>query len=125
MEGDLAAGFFVAPSLFGDVDDDSELAHEEIFGPVLSVLRFHDEAEALQEADDSELGLGAFVYTRDLARAYPLATQPEAGLVVANAAPSMSPNAPFGGYKQSGAGREGGRQGIMEYLRPKNILIGM
>ncbi len=125
MAGDLAAGFFVAPTLFGDVDHDSELAREEIFGPVLSVLRFHDEDEALQKANDSELGLGAFVCTRDLARAYRLATQLEAGLVVANAPPSMSPNAPFGGYKQSGFGREGGRQGITEYLRPKNILIGM
>ncbi len=125
MDGELAGGYFVTPTVFGDVDHGSELAREEIFGPVLSVLRFGDEAEAVQKANDSELGLGAFVYTRDLARAYRVATQLQAGFVVANAAPSMSPNAPFGGFKQSGYGREGGRQGIEEYLRVKNILLGV
>jgi len=125
MGGELADGYFIAPTVFGDVDHDSELARQEIFGPVLSVLRFHDEAEAIALANDSELGLGAFVYTADLARAYRVAAQLEAGFVVANAAPSMSPNTPFGGYKQSGYGREGGRAGIEEFLRAKHILLGV
>ena len=107
------------------MDHESSLAREEIFGPVLSVLRFRDEAEAVALANDSEFGLGAIVHTRDLSRAYRVATQLEAGLVIANGLMSLSPTAPFGGYKQSGYGREGGRQGIEEYLRVKNIILGL
>jgi aldehyde dehydrogenase (NAD+) len=125
MEGDLADGFFVAPTLFGDVDHDSELAREEIFGPVLSVLRFADEDEVVEKANDSQFGLGAYVHTADLSRAYRLATRLDAGFVVANGAPGLSPTAPFGGFKQSGFGREGGRLGLDEYLRVKQILLGI
>ena len=125
LDGPLADGYFVAPTVFGEVDHRSELAREEIFGPVLSVLRFSDEDEAVAKANDSEFGLGAFIYTRDLSRAYRVATRIDAGYVVANGEPSMSPTAPFGGYKQSGYGREGGRQGLDEYLRTKNIYLGI
>jgi aldehyde dehydrogenase (NAD+) len=123
--GELADGYFIAPTLFGDVDHDSELAREEIFGPVLSVLRFRDEDEVIARANDSEFGLGAYVYTADVSRAYRMATQLDAGLVVANGPAGLSPTTPFGGFKQSGYGREGGRQGLEEYLRVKNILLGI
>jgi aldehyde dehydrogenase (NAD+) len=92
---------------------------------VLSVLRFADEDEVVAKANDSEFGLGAFIATEDLSRAYRVATRIEAGYVVANGQPSMSPTAPFGGFKQSGYGREGGRQGLDEYLRTKNIFLGI
>ena len=125
LNGELADGYFIAPTLFGDVDHHSELAREEIFGPVLSVLRFHDEDEVIAQANDSEFGLGAYVYTTDVSRAYRMATQLDAGLVVANGPAGLSPTTPFGGFKQSGYGREGGRQGLEEYLRIKNILLGI
>jgi aldehyde dehydrogenase (NAD+) len=125
MDGDLADGYFIAPTLFGDVQHGSELAREEIFGPVLSVLRFRDEDEVIALANDSEFGLGAFVHTSDVSRSYRVAIQLDAGLVVANGPPVLSPTAPFGGYKQSGYGREGGREGIEEYLRIKNIILGV
>jgi aldehyde dehydrogenase (NAD+) len=106
------------------VRQDSVLAREEIFGPVLSVLRFHDEAEVVAKANDSEYGLSAYVQTQDLSRAQRVARALEVGTVIVNAFPAMSPNAPFGGYKQSGFGREGGRAGIDEFLRRKNVFLG-
>jgi acyl-CoA reductase-like NAD-dependent aldehyde dehydrogenase len=117
-------GYFVAPTVFGDVDHDSSLAREEIFGPVLSVLRFHDEDEVVAKANDSDFGLSAYVHTRDGARAQRVARQLEVGTVIVNGFPGMSPGAPFGGVKQSGFGREGGRAGIEEFLRRKNVVFG-
>ena len=124
LDGDLADGYFVAPTVFGDVDHDSSLAREEIFGPVLSVLRFHDEDEVVAKANDSDFGLSAYVHTRDGARARRVARQLEVGTVIVNGFPGMSPGAPFGGVKQSGFGREGGRAGIEEFVRRKNIIFG-
>jgi len=123
LDGDLAGGYFVAPTVFGDVDHDSSLAREEIFGPVLSVLRFHDEDEVVAKANDSPFGLSAYVHTRDSARAQRMARQLDVGTVIVNSFPGMSPGAPFGGVKQSGFGREGGRAGIEEYLRRKSIYV--
>jgi acyl-CoA reductase-like NAD-dependent aldehyde dehydrogenase len=117
-------GYFVAPTVFGDVDHDSSLARQEIFGPVLSVLRFHDEDEVVAKANDSDFGLSAYVHTRDGARARRVARQLEVGTVIVNGFPGMSPGAPFGGAKQSGFGREGGRAGIEEFVRRKNIVLG-
>jgi aldehyde dehydrogenase (NAD+) len=125
LEGALANGFFVAPTVFGDVDNDSDLAQREIFGPVLSVIRFADEDDAVRIANGSEYGLGGLVFTRDLERALRLSSRLEAGYVGVNAFPPMPPNAPFGGVKQSGFGREGGREGLTEFLRTKNVFIGM
>jgi len=124
LDGDLADGYFVAPTVFGDVNHDSSLAREEIFGPVLSVLRFHDEDEVIAKANDSDFGLSAYVHTRDGARARRVARQLEVGTVIVNGFPGMSPGAPFGGVKQSGFGREGGRAGIEEFVRRKNIVLG-
>jgi aldehyde dehydrogenase (NAD+) len=123
LEGDLAGGFFVAPTVFGEVDHASDLARNEIFGPVLSVLRFGDEDEVVDRVNDSVYGLGAYLHTRDLSRAIRLATRFEAGSITVNGFPGGSPGAPFGGYKQSGFGREGGRAGIEEMVRRKNVFI--
>ena len=124
LDGALADGYFVAPTVFGDVDHDSSLAREEIFGPVLSVLRFHDEDEVVTKANDSDFGLSAYVHTRDSSRAQRVARRLEVGTVIVNGFPGMAPGAPFGGVKQSGFGREGGRAGIEEFVRRKNIVFG-
>jgi len=124
LDGALAEGYFVAPTVFGDVDHDSSLAREEIFGPVLSIMRFRDEEEVVAKANDSPFGLSAYLHTRDSARAQRVARRLEVGTVVVNAFPAMSPGAPFGGVKQSGFGREGGRAGIEEFVRRKNVIFG-
>ena len=125
LDGDLADGFFVAPTVFGSVDNASELAQHEIFGPVLSLVRFADEDEAVELANGTDYGLGGLVYTRDIDRAHRVAKRLQAGYIGINAFPPMPPNAPFGGVKQSGFGREGGRDGLMEFLQVKNIYIGL
>ena len=124
LDGALADGYFVAPTVFGDVDHDSSLAREEIFGPVLSVLRFSDEDEVVAKANDSDFGLSAYQHTRDSSRALRMARRLDVGTVIVNGFPGMAPGAPFGGVKQSGFGREGGRAGIEEFVRRKNIVFG-
>jgi acyl-CoA reductase-like NAD-dependent aldehyde dehydrogenase len=125
LDGDLADGFFVAPTVFGAFDNASELAQREVFGPVLSLVRFADEDEAVELANGTDYGLGGLVYTRDIDRAHRLAKRLQAGYVGINAFPPMPPSAPFGGVKQSGFGREGGRDGLMEFLQIKNVYIGL
>ncbi|MCW2547495.1 MAG: aldA 2 [Mycobacterium sp.] len=125
LGGELASGYFLAPTVLGDVDHDSEIAQEEVFGPVLSVLRFADEAEVIAKANDNRYGLAAYIHTRDIGRAHRVAHAIDAGYVSVNGFSGMSPTAPFGGYKQSGFGREGGRAGLEEWLRAKNIFIGL
>lgn len=119
--GELAAGFFVAPTVFGEVDNASSIAQDEVFGPVLCLERFSDTAEAVALANNTRYGLGGIVFTRDFGRAHQVAAGLDAGFVGINAFPPMPPNAPFGGVKQSGFGREGGEAGIQEFLRIKNV----
>lgn len=123
VSGDLADGFFVEPTVFGDVDNASRLAQEEIFGPVLCLERFHSDDEALALANDSPYGLGGLVFTRDLSRAHQVAAALDTGYIGINGFPPMPANAPFGGVKASGFGREGGEAGLAEYLRTKNVYV--
>jgi aldehyde dehydrogenase (NAD+) len=121
-EGDLAAGNFVAPTLFTDVSNDMSIAREEIFGPVLSVLPFTDEDEAVRIANDTEYGLAATVWTNDIKRAMRMTRAIRAGTVGINGY-QLEPHAAFGGYRQSGLGREGGRPAIEAYTELKTVLL--
>jgi aldehyde dehydrogenase (NAD+) len=121
-EGELAAGNFVAPTLFTDVTNDMSIAREEIFGPVLSVIPFSDEDEALRIANDTEYGLAATVWTSDMKRAIRMTKAIRAGTVGINGY-QLEPNAPFGGYGQSGIGREGGRPSIEAYTELKTVML--
>jgi aldehyde dehydrogenase (NAD+) len=121
--GDLADGFFISPTVFADIDNSSRIAQEEVFGPVLSIIRFTDEDEAVRIANDSNFGLAAYVHTTDLARAHRMAEDLHTGWVGVNSFPPMTPSSPFGGVKYSGFGREGGRAGIEEYVHLKNVNI--
>jgi aldehyde dehydrogenase (NAD+) len=123
LGGELEDGFFVRPTIFADVDNNSRIAQEEVFGPVLSIIRFKDEDDAVAIANHSRYGLAAYLHTKDLSRAHRVAEDLEAGWIAVNSFPPMLPTAPFGGVKSSGFGREGGRAGIEEYLHPKNINI--
>jgi aldehyde dehydrogenase (NAD+) len=123
MAGELAEGYFIEPTIFADVDPDSELAQQEIFGPVLSVIRFKDEPEAVAIANNTVFGLAAYVHTKDVSRVHRLADRLRSGSVYVNGAGRLPPNAPFGGIGDSGFGREGGKPGIEEFVRPKTVSI--
>lgn len=122
-QGALAAGSFVEPTVFAGVAHDSHIAREEVFGPVLSIIRFDQDDEAVRMANDSRFGLGAFLHTSDLKRAHTVAARLEAGCVAVNGMLPMAPNQIFGGVKQSGFGREGGRPGLEEFMQIKQVLL--
>ena len=122
---ELADGFFVEPTVVVDVDNGSRIAQEEIFGPVLCVIPFHDEEEAVRLANDSQYALAAYVHTNDLGRAHRIVEELDAGYVSINSFPSMTATAPFGGMKASGFGREGGRAGIEEFMQTKNVYVSL
>lgn len=117
-------GFFLAPTVLTDVPADARVTQEEVFGPVAPVVRFSTDDEAVAMANATEYGLIAYVATTDLARALRVAESLEVGMVGLNAGVISNPAAPFGGVKQSGVGREGGREGIGEYLETKYVGIG-
>ncbi|GAA0236400.1 hypothetical protein GCM10009000_059860 [Halobacterium noricense] len=118
-------GFFVEPTVFDDVTNDMTIAREEIFGPVLSVITFEDEKEALEIANDSPYGLLAGIWTSDLTRAHTVAEYLDYGMISVNEYPVTFPQTPFGGYKESGYGREQGREAIHEYTQVKNINVNL
>ncbi|MEQ8587292.1 MAG: aldehyde dehydrogenase family protein [Thalassobaculaceae bacterium] len=113
-------GYFVRPTVFADVTNDMRIAREEIFGPVLSMIPFEGEDEAVRISNDTSYGLTDYVQSGDSARTQRVARQLRAGMVVANGAP-RAPGSPFGGYKQSGNGREGGQYGLTEFLEVKAV----
>ncbi len=117
------AGWFYPPTVLADVPADARVLREEIFGPVAPITTFTDEAEAIAAANDTEYGLVAYVFTRDLDRALRVIERLETGMVGLNQGMVSNPAAPFGGVKQSGVGREGGPEGILEYLDTKYVAI--
>ena len=122
-ETDGDRGYFYKPTVITDVPDSAELLREEIFGPVAPIKGFRTEDEAIAAANDTQYGLVAYVYTRDLGRAFRVAEALETGMLGLNAGVVSNAGAPFGGVKQSGIGREGGNEGIEEFLETKYVLL--
>jgi (Z)-2-((N-methylformamido)methylene)-5-hydroxybutyrolactone dehydrogenase len=120
---ELARGFFVQPTIFADVDNATRLAQEEIFGPVLSMIPFETEEEALRIANDTPYGLAAGVWTSDISRAMRMTREIRSGVVWVNTYRMVSPQGPFGGVKESGYGRERGEQGLLEFTVSKNVMV--
>jgi aldehyde dehydrogenase (NAD+) len=119
-------GFFVEPAVFAGVDNNSPLAQQELFGPVLAVTPFDSEEEAVSLANQTSYGLAAYLHTTNLSRALRMAAKLDAGSISVNGTlPASAPSAPFGGFKQSGYGKEGGLQGILEFCRTKNVCIAL
>ncbi len=116
-------GYYVAPTIFGEVQNSMRIAQEEIFGPVLSVIRYESVEDAVRMANDSIYGLAAGIWSRDIPRALAVAKRLRAGTVWINDWHLLSPAAPHGGYKQSGVGREFGPWGISEYLQVKYVRV--
>jgi aldehyde dehydrogenase (NAD+) len=116
-------GWFVEPTIFTGVNNQMPIAREEVFGPVLAIIPFDDEEEALSIANDSPYGLAAGVWTQDIGRAIRMSERVEAGTVWVNTYRAVSFMAPFGGMKRSGIGRESGQEAMDEYLQTKSVWI--
>jgi aldehyde dehydrogenase (NAD+) len=119
----LKKGWFVQPTIFEEVSNSATIAREEIFGPVLAVIRYRDMEEAIAMANDSIYGLGGAVFSRDIPKAIAIAKRIRTGTVWINDFHLLNALAPFGGYKQSGVGREMGPQGLLEFTQVKHIHV--
>jgi aldehyde dehydrogenase (NAD+) len=116
-------GFFIEPTVFADVKDNMKIAQEEIFGPVMSILKFKDIEEVVERSNRTEYGLAAAVWTRDIGKAYAIANSVRAGTVWVNCYDVFDAAAPFGGFKQSGIGRELGEYGLQQYTEVKTVTV--
>jgi aldehyde dehydrogenase (NAD+) len=123
LGGDLAKGFFIGPTVLADVDPASELAQNEVFGPVLAIIPFETEQQAIEIANSTPYGLSGYIQTTDLTRALRVAEELDTGEVLINGSPNLMVNRPYGGFALSGVGKEGGRQGVEEFLKVKGIGI--
>lgn len=122
-EGDNAKGYFIRPTIFSDVSPTARIAQEEIFGPVLSCIRFHTDEEAVSIANNTEYGLAAGLYTADVSRAHRVAEQLDAGMLFINRYGCYGLAAPFGGFKQSGWGKEMAIHSLASYTRTKGVWV--
>jgi aldehyde dehydrogenase (NAD+) len=120
---ELKDGYFIEPTIFTQVRNDMRIAREEVFGPVLSVIPFENEEELIRQANDTDYGLAAGIWTKDIQKAHRVAHALRAGTVWINAYRTLSFNAPFGGYKMSGIGRENGLEAIREYTQVKSVWV--
>lgn len=116
-------GYFIQPTVFADVRDDMKIAQEEIFGPVMSIIKFKEIDEVIQRANNTIYGLAAAVWTKDITKAHAIANKVRAGTVWVNCYDVFDPAAPFGGFKQSGMGRELGEYGLQQYTEVKTVTI--
>ncbi|WP_432825603.1 aldehyde dehydrogenase family protein [Dactylosporangium sp. CA-092794] len=123
VEARFADGYFVEPTIFEDVEPGSPLGQDEIFGPVFGMIRFTDEATMIEQVNATPFGLANYVHTRDLRTAHRVCAQVKSGTVYVNDANRRNPGAPFGGFRRSGIGSEGGREGLLEFLRTKTVGI--
>jgi aldehyde dehydrogenase (NAD+) len=114
-------GWFIEPTVFANVNNKMRIAQEEVFGPVLAVIKFKDDEEAISIANDSRFGLGSGIWTTSIARAHRVAERMQSGTVWVNCYRAISYMSPFGGYKNSGLGRENGIDTIRDYLQTKSV----
>jgi acyl-CoA reductase-like NAD-dependent aldehyde dehydrogenase len=119
----LPGGFFIEPTVLADVRNDMQIAQQEIFGPVVVVIPFDDEDEAIRLANDSPFALGSAIWTRDVARAHRVAQQLEMGMVWVNDHHRLDPSSPWGGLKESGTGREGGWESFHDFTHVRAITV--
>jgi acyl-CoA reductase-like NAD-dependent aldehyde dehydrogenase len=123
LEGPFQHGYFFQPTIFSEVNNQMRVAQEEIFGPVVSVITFKDEDELIKQANETIFGLSAGIWTRDIVRAHRFAREIKAGVVWVNTFNMFNPASPFGGYKQSGYGREMGKHALELYTQIKSVWI--
>jgi aldehyde dehydrogenase (NAD+) len=116
-------GYFIQPTVFADVQDDMKIAKEEIFGPVMSIISFKSVDEVVARANRTDYGLAAAVWTRDIKKAHAIADNVRAGTVWVNCYNVLDPRSPFGGFKQSGIGRELGEYGLQQYTEVKSVIM--
>ena len=123
MEGQFQKGYFFQPTIFSDVNNSMRVAQEEIFGPVSSVITFDNDDDLIKQANETMYGLSAGIWTRDITRAHRFARAVKAGVVWINTFNMMNAASPFGGYKQSGYGREMGKHALELYTQVKSVWV--
>ena len=123
LDAAFEKGFFFRPTIFSDVNNKMRVAQEEIFGPVVSVISFENEEDLIKQANDTIYGLSAGIWTRDITRAHRFAKEIKAGVVWINTYNMFNAASPFGGYKQSGYGREMGKHALDLYTQVKSVWV--